>query len=269
MQTETTVINLDLAGGDHSTSTHALVAMSGKLPYCYQVPTSKLLDIIVALAPGCRNLDSNRKKQARKALSQKLYNKTRPGFYREISAILHLGYVGQPQGHGTQHHWRIFCDDQLQAQIERLIKGTALTVAEPQTAGSANSEHYREWGGLYLRSEAEARIAKALNETGVLFFANARGRVGLQDTIVSDSQLTGRVEADFMIFCQGKCLILEVDGQHHAEAGQVIRDYARDRVLLRSGVPTVRFTAQDCFERPQAVVSELLSILLPNAPTTA
>ena len=269
MQTDTTVINLDLDSGDHSTSTHALVAMSGKLPYCYQVPTSKLLDIIVALAPGARNLDSTRKKQARKTLSQKLYNKTRPGFYREISTILHLGYVGQPQGHGTQHHWRIFCDNQLQAQIESLIKGTALTVAEPQQAEGTTGENYsREWGGLYLRSEVELRIAKALNETGVLFFANARGRVGLQETIVSNNQLTGRVEADFMIFCQGKCLILEVDGQHHAEAGQVLRDYARDRVLLRSGVPTVRFTAQDCFERPQAVVSELLSILMPNVPTT-
>jgi len=33
-----------------------------------------------------------------------------------------------------------------------------------------------EWGGLYLRSEAEMRIAQALNETEVLFFANARGR---------------------------------------------------------------------------------------------
>jgi very-short-patch-repair endonuclease len=51
-----------------------------------------------------------------------------------------------------------------------------------------------------------------------------------------------------MVFCQGKCLILEVDGQHHEEAGQVIRDYARDRVLLRSGVPTVRFTAKDCYK---------------------
>ena len=37
-------------------------------------------------------------------------------------------------------------------------------------------------------------------------------------------------------------------------------------VLLRSGVPTVRFTAKDCFERTKEVVSELLSILMPNAP---
>ena len=38
-------------------------------------------------------------------------------------------------------------------------------------------------------------------------------------------------------------------------------DYARDRVLLRSRVPTVRFVARDCLERPQEVVAEVLAIL--------
>lgn len=96
----------------------------------------------------------------------------------------------------------------------------------------------------------------------MLFFANARGRVGLQDTIVSNDQLTGRVETDFMVFSQGRCIVLEVDGQHHSAEDQVIRDYARDRVLLKAGVPTVRFTARDCLERPHKVVSEFLSILI-------
>ena len=91
----------------------------------------------------------------------------------------------------------------MQAQIESLIKGTALTVSQLHKAEGTTDEHYsREWGGLLLQSEAEVRIAKALNETGVLFFANARGRVGLQDTVVSNDQLTGRVEADFMVFCR-------------------------------------------------------------------
>ncbi|UBF24261.1 endonuclease domain-containing protein [Kovacikia minuta CCNUW1] len=84
----------------------------------------------------------------------------------------------------------------------------------------------------------------------------------MQNTLVSDSQLTGRVEADFMVFYQGRCLILEVDGEHHMEGEQTIRDYARDRVLLRSGIPTVRFTAKDCMIRPREVVSEFLSILM-------
>jgi very-short-patch-repair endonuclease len=85
--------------------------------------------------------------------------------------------------------------------------------------------------------------------------------VGLRETIISNGQLTGRVEADFLVFSQGKGVVLEVDEAHHAEGAQVIRDYARDRVLLRSGLPTVRFTANDCMERPDKVVTELLSIL--------
>ena len=73
-----------------------------------------------------------------------------------------------------------------------------------------------------------------------------------------------RRELIWLRFYQGRCLILEVDGQHHSEEGQTIRDYARDRVLLRSGVPTVRFTAKDCMIRPEEVVAEFLSILMQN-----
>jgi len=53
----------------------------------------------------------------------------------------------------------------------------------------------------------------------------------LIDAPVSNDQSNGRVEADFMIFRQGKCLILEVDGQHHLEGGQATRDYARSNAL--------------------------------------
>ena len=245
----------------------AIVPSGGKLPCCFEVSTSKLLDVVIALAPSSRNLDTKQKKKFRKNLNQKLYNKTRPGFYWEATSILHIAYAGQPNGHGSQHQWRLFCVEDLQVKIETILKGTALTVSgtQPQTSGGYSNE----WGGLYLRSEAELRIAQALDKAQILFFANARGRVGLQDTVVSDSQLTGRVEADFMVFYQGRCMILEVDGQHHLEQAQTIRDYARDRVLLRFGVPTVRFTAQDCMRRPDEVVSEFLSILMNAAPDWA
>lgn len=258
-------INLDLEGNEHDTGDNALVPIGGKLPYCFEVPTSKLLDVFIALSPRSRSLSAKERKKLRQQVNSKLYNKTRPGFYLEISTAFHVAYAGQPRGAGSQHHWRIFCVEEMKAQIETLIAGTAMTV-EAQSASAngngAEGNYSREWGGLYLRSQAEVRIAEALNQTGLLFFANARGRIGLQDTVVSNDQLTGRVEADFMIFHQGKCLILEVDGQHHLEDGQVIRDYARDRVLLRAGLPTIRFTATDCLERPHQVVSEVVSILL-------
>lgn len=134
----------------------------------------------------------------------------------------------------------MFCDDGLREWLETFIHGTALTAAP---SGTVTGNYQLEWGGLYLRSEAEQKIAEALDKAGVLFFANARGRVGLKDNIVSDGQLTGRVEVDFLILHQCRCLVLEVDGAHHNEEGQIIRDYAKDRVLLKFGLSTVRFTA--------------------------
>jgi len=239
----------------------ALVAAGGNLPHQFQVSTSKLLDVFVALSPRGQSLTGRQRADFRQVINQRLYNKTRPGFYVEVGELFHIAYVGQPNGAMTQHQWRIFCGDEVKSKIEMLIAGSALVVADPQFTGTgANGNHSLEWGGLYLRSEAEMRIAQALNETEVLFFANARGRIGLQDTIVSNEQLTGRVETDFLVFYQGKCLILEVDGQHHLEDGQVIRDYARDRVLLRAGLPTVRFTGRDCMEKPHDVVAEFMSI---------
>jgi very-short-patch-repair endonuclease len=261
--------SFDLEGVEHNTGQNALVPIGGKLPCQSQVSTPKLLDVLTGLSPAFQRLNPQKKKESRKKLNEKLYNRTRPGFYMEVLETLHLAYAGQPNGHGTLHYWRLFFDERLKDQLEVLIQGTALTASEHQAHSSGHQANRNEgsgnysieWGGLYLRSEAEMKIASALDQTGVLFFANARGRVGLQDTLVSNNQLTGRVEADFLILHRGKCMVLEVDGQHHLELGQVIRDYARDRVLLRDGVPTVRFTARDCLDRPNEVVSEFLSIL--------
>lgn len=214
----------------------------------------------MAISSKSQDLTRHQKQKLRKDLNSKLYNKCRPGFYAELSESLHFAYAGQPAGHGTQHFWRIFCDDGLKDRLEQLILGTSLTTSQHTSVAGGGGSYTHEWGGLHLRSEAEKRIAEALDQTGVLFFANARGRIGLKETLVSNEQLTGRVEVDFLVFHKGKAVVLEVDGAHHSEGEQIIRDYAKDRVLLRSGVPIVRFHAKDCFSQPNAVVSELLSI---------
>jgi very-short-patch-repair endonuclease len=251
-------LNFNLEGTEHQGNSNAIVPIGGKLPHCFEVETGKFLDIVMALSPKTRELSAKQKIKKRKELYGRLYNKTRPGFYAELTKSLHFAYAGQPAGHGKPHHWRLFCDDGLREWLETFIHGTALTTA-PSSAATGN--YQVEWGGLYLRSEAEQRIAEALDETGMLFFANARGRVGLQKMLVSDGQLTGRVEVDFLIIKKGKCLVLEVDGSQHSDEGHSIRDYAKDRVLLRSGVPTVRFTARDCLMQPKAVVAEILTVL--------
>ena len=242
--------NFDPDDLDQSAKSGSIVSIGGELPFNIQIPT-RLLDILTSLSPGFQQLDFRQKKEWRTKLGRKIYPWTRPGFYKRLGDSLHLGYAGQPDGHGKQHHWRLFYDERLRERLEPMG-----TVSQPNGMGSG----LIEWGGLYLRSEAELRIAKALDQE-ILFFANARGQVSLIDAPVSNDQSNGRVEAAFMIFYQGKCLILEVDGQHHLEGEQAARDYVRDRMLLRAGLPTVRFTGRDCLDRPGAVVAECLSIL--------
>ena len=115
---------------------------------------------------------------------------------------------------------------------------------------------------MSFRSQTEVKIAEELFNRNVLFFGNARGQIGRQGSPASTKSdyLTGRIEVDFLVFHQGKCVILEVDGPHHQEEEQTFRDYVRDRVLLREGIPTARFTAGECFDQPANVVTEFLNI---------
>ena len=76
----------------------------------------------------------------------------------------------------------------------------------------------------------------------------------------ADNKLKERVEIDFLVFYKQKCMILEVDGDHHQQSAQITRDYRRDRVLLRDGIRTVRFEWKECYNRPMDVVTEFLNL---------
>jgi very-short-patch-repair endonuclease len=112
---------------------------------------------------------------------------------------------------------------------------------------------------VYFRSKVEIRVAEELEKRGVLFFANARGRYSLDGSPISTKYLNGRFEVDFLIFHQGKCVILEIDGPQHKKQRE--RDYATDRLMLKEGLPTMRFTDQECREKTVEVVNEVLSYL--------
>ncbi|MBW4582248.1 MAG: hypothetical protein KME42_22000 [Tildeniella nuda ZEHNDER 1965/U140] len=109
--TDDASIGLDLEGKAQNIDSGALVTSGGKLPHSFQVSTTKLLDVIIALNPRSRSLDAKQRKKVRQSINQKLYNKTRPGLYLEVNKLLHLAYLGQPNGAKTQHQWRIFCSD--------------------------------------------------------------------------------------------------------------------------------------------------------------
>jgi hypothetical protein len=189
-----------------------------------EVKTSQLIDVISALTP-------DKARNFRKKAGAWLYPRTRPGFYLEMNAHLHLAYADQRDGHKTQHYWRLFFDDQYKERVERASRGSALVVGAEPPKNQANSgvRAPYEWGGMYFRSKVEMKMAQELEQRGVTFFANARGRYSLEGSPVSKELLNGRVEVDFLIFHQGKCVILQIDGPQHN--GSRERDYAGDRQI--------------------------------------
>jgi hypothetical protein len=273
MSTQTSEFNP--GGIEHRVAGGALVPLGGQLPYYLELRTGKLLDVLLVLFSSQINHNKNQR-VLREKINRWLFTKTRPGIYIELHSHFHLAYADQRDGHGTQHWWRLFFDEHSKEKVETASRSNALTVSkrenEDPNKGTPQSEYantnsVKEWGGMYFRSECEIRIAEKLDEAGVLFFANARGRISRKDSPIS-SEHPGRLEVDFLVCHQGKCMVLEVDGKHHQENGQILRDYVRDRLLLKEGMSTVRFTAGECFHRASEVVSEFLKILISTQVTS-
>lgn len=116
---------------------------------------------------------------------------------------------------------------------------------------------------MYFRSKAELMIAQALQEAGVLFFANAQGTASLKGLPVTIEAhgMVERLEADFLVFRDGQCICLEIDGRQHQQIEYAFRDYAKERVLLKERIPAIRFPAEQCLAKPKEVVTEFLNLL--------
>lgn len=220
------------------------------LPFFLDLLTPKVLDILVHHYSGLRKPEQT-KEQFRKTLRERLANRAKPDEKLQLSEDLELHYLGQPGGHNTYHQWRVLYSERIKGIIDKIVDGTAI-VNSPRAANS------NEWGGTVFRSGAEKRIAEALYRSDTLFFVNCMGRVSEKGSPVSAGQSNGRLEVDFLVFIKGKAMILEVDGPHHKEVPQTSRDYVRDRLMLREGIPTARFTHTECLEKPEQVVQEFL-----------
>ncbi|NJM00768.1 MAG: DUF559 domain-containing protein [Synechococcaceae cyanobacterium SM2_3_2] len=253
------------SGIEHTSFKGGLVPVGGKLPFGMELPTSRLLDVLQTVFPDSRMDRSALRKKA----NSWLYSRTRPGFYFEFNQHIHIAYADQRDGRGSQHYWRLFFDAALKERVEQASRANALalTSASPKAPQDDPPKtdpfrNMKEWGGMFFRSEAEIKIAEELNQRKVLYFANVRGRISGDGSPISSYEGTfnGRIEIDFIVFKGGKALILEVDGQQHSEGGQTLRDYARDRLMLREGIPVARFTAQDCINRAVEVVNEFLNL---------
>jgi Pentapeptide repeats (8 copies) len=109
-----------------------------------------------------------------------------------------------------------------------------------------SEEQIYHWNDLRFCSDAQVKIAEALDRAGVLFFPNSKAR--LTTTEGRENQ-----EPDFLIFHNGKCGILEVDGEVDEE---------RDRILESHGIPIIQhYDSTQCSEQPDLVVQEFLEML--------
>lgn len=251
---------LEFEGQEHQIPYGSLVPIGSRLPYCIELQTHLLLDFLVLQYRKNCSKDADLRQKFRSSL----YARTRPGFYLELNDSLHLAYADQRDGKGSEHWWRLFCDADHRHQLEAITSHSAIAVRDVETKADSrrvSRRTYKEWGGMYFRSNSEIRIAEELERRGILYFANCQGRMSAENSPVTAQSkfFTGRVEVDFLVCSQGKLLALEVDGQHHRSDAQVEIDRQRDRLLLKQGIPTIRFSAKDCTQKPEDVVTELLS----------
>lgn len=180
-----------------------------------------------------------------------LHKNIRVPIQERIIGLYVLTYVGQPNGVGTEHYWRIYTqDDQSKIRLDQAVKGRAQNIVPIQNFNQQNSDSQFNWNGLLLRSPAEQKIAEVLNEKGILFFANARCR------IKNRTQVTETKETDFLIFYKNSVRVLEVDGKEFHQSAA--NDHKRDRLFERYGLRTTRFTASECLNNPIDVVDEFL-----------
>lgn len=237
-------------GKEHNNSENSIVSVAPQLPYYVEVRTDSLITFLLHIY----NFTD------RKLVQKWLEARQQTGFYFEITQHLHLAFADQRDGKSTKYWWFIYYDDVEKKRIISNIK-----IQEHLVKTKIENNVVKEkllWNGLIFRSEAEIRIAKALSSLNIMFFANVNGFMGLNGLPISnhDNKQREKAEVDFLVFHNQKCMILEVDGVHHNNTFHRQWDCKRDRVFLRQGISTVRFSAEQCYENASAVVKEFLEL---------
>lgn len=126
--------NLQRAASEQSN----LGSESRGLSLSVELFTSKLLDALLVLM----ELPSS----DRGKLQQMLSTRTRPGLILDIKpGVMHIAYIGQPSGHGTQHKWRLYFIEELKDLVDKASAGSALVNTGQQPDNGS------EWGGTNFR----------------------------------------------------------------------------------------------------------------------
>lgn len=108
-----------------------------------------------------------------------------------------------------------------------------------------------EFNSCHFRSRAELAIAEALEEEGLPFIVNGRGRFGKKDD-------RRTFEPDFLVFFDGAVCILEVDGPKHDKRTKPCSD-EREIFLYGTGIHDqyiFRYSAEECYNDPLGVLKK-------------
>jgi hypothetical protein len=110
------------------------------------------------------------------------------------------------------------------------------------------------WNNLRFRSQTEIRIAEAFERKKVLFLPNCVARLGFRER--------QNRESDFLVCCEGKWGILQIDGEAFHPPTRTTEDHERGRIFLAHGVSMVQhFDAGECWENADGVVAKFLYLL--------
>lgn len=145
-------------------------------------------------------------------------------------------------------------------EVEELISLQDVQIPKPPVFLSELSQQNNQglgapykWKGLYFRSKSEIKIAEVLDQRGVLFFPNVRGRVSLNGIMVNR-------EIDFLICHHGSWGIFECDGEEYHQTAA--NDHARDMVWNAHRIWFIkRFSATECYNYPEKVIEQFLDLL--------
>jgi very-short-patch-repair endonuclease len=172
-----------------------------------------------------------------------------PGVASKLTPAL-FGFVIVYMVYSNWHQSR------LMRGIRRKAEGTpqkpSTTRQKPNKKRQQNPKpEYRSiaWHGLTLRSHSEVKIAKSLDNKGLMFLADPKIRLHTENHRQTR-------EVDFLIQHQGKWGILEVDGPQHEHS--VEADKWRDARFGEQGLLVVRVPADQCYREPDAVVEMFL-----------
>jgi very-short-patch-repair endonuclease len=238
------------SGKENSNFDSSIVSITPKLPYYVELRTNSLITFLQTIYTFAN----------RDAVQSWLQLRQKTGFYFEINEHLHLAFADQRDGKGSLYWWVIYYD---KFEQERIVKNIKIQQHSIET--KLKNQELKEdllWNGLTFRSQTEIKIAKVLYSKNIIFFANANGFMGLNGLPITnhDNKLIEKAEIDFLVIHNQKCMILEVDGVLHNETLQRNWDCKRDRVFLRQGIPTVRFSADQCLKSTSAVIDEFLQL---------